>query len=112
MQQAKLLAFKKSGAISGEDFAIYAAKIEQARGEIGKAATATSHLTLNSSMARREIGRMGTDLAQGNYGRLSNTTLTLANYTGIMGLAFSAAGAAILGTVGVVAALATAYAKG
>lgn len=110
--QAKLAAFRKSGAISGEDFAIYSAKIAQARGEIGKAAEATSHLTLNSSMARRELGRIGTDLAQGNYGRLSNTTLTLANYTGVMGMAFSATGAAILGVAGVAALLVAAYAKG
>lgn len=110
--QAKLAAFKKSGAISGEDFAVYSAKIEQARGEIGKASAGMHTFSLNSAMARRELGRMGTDIAQGNFGRLSQTSMTLANYTGVMGLAFSAAGAAILGTAAVVGAFIAAAAKG
>lgn len=110
--QAKLSAFRKSGAISGEDFAVYSAKIEEARAAVGKTADNMHKLSLNSAMARRELGRMGTDIAQGNFGRLSQTSLTLANYTGLMGLAFSAAGAAILGTVAVVGAFIAAAAKG
>jgi phage-related minor tail protein len=110
--QAKLAAFKKSGAISGEDFAIYSAKIEEARAAVGKTATSMHTLSLNSALARRELGRMGTDIATGNFGRLSQTSLTLANYTGLMGLAFTAAGAAILGTVAVVGTFIAAAAKG
>lgn len=95
--QAKLAAFRKSGAISGDDYALFSGKIAGMRQELDKAGTATHTLTLNSAMARREIGRMGTDLAMGNYGRLSQTSLTLANYTGIMGKVFSATGLAIGG---------------
>lgn len=73
---------------------------------VAKAGESMHKLTLNSAMARRELGRMGTDIVQGNYGRLSQTSLTLANYTGAMGLAFSVTGAAILGTVGAVGLLA------
>jgi phage-related minor tail protein len=110
--QAKLAAFRKSGAISGEDFAVYSAKIEEARSAVGKTATSMHTLSLNSALARRELGRMGTDIATGNFGRLSQTSLTLANYTGLMGLAFTAAGAAILGTVAVVGTFIAAAAKG
>lgn len=101
--QAKLAAFKKSGAIGADDYALLTGKIEAMRGEVGKASHAMSGLTLNSSMARRELGRMISDVANGNWGRLQQTSLTLANYTGLLGKAFSLTGAAIAGVVAVAA---------
>lgn len=100
--QAKLAAFKKSGAISGDDYVLFSGKIAGMRQELDKAGEATHKLTLNSAMARREMGRMGTDLLMGNYGRLSQTSLTLANYTGVMGKVFSATGLSILGVAAIV----------
>jgi phage-related minor tail protein len=110
--QAKLAAFRKSGAISGDDYALFSGKIAAMRAEVDKAGAATHKLTLNSAMARREFGRMGTDIAMGNYGRLSQTSLTLANYTGVMGLAFSATGAAIAGMLAPLGLLLAGYIKG
>lgn len=100
--QAKLAAFKKSGAISGDDYVLFSGKIAGMRQELDKAGEATRKLTLNSAMARREMGRMGTDILMGNYGRLSQTSLTLANYTGVMGKVFSATGLSILGVAAIV----------
>lgn len=97
-----MAAFRKSGAISGDDYVLFSGKIAGMRQELEKAGTATHALTLNSSMARRELGRMGTDLAMGNYGRLAQTSMTLANYTGIMGKVFSATGLSILGVTAIV----------
>lgn len=61
--QAKLAAFKKSGAISGDDYTLFSGKIAQMRAEVDKAGKSTHTLSLNSAMARRELGRMGTDIA-------------------------------------------------
>ena len=59
---------------------------------------------LNSSFARRELGRLGADVVNGNWGRFEQTSLTLANATGLLGNVFTttglaiASGAAVLGT--------------
>lgn len=109
--QAKLAAFKKSGAISSDDYTLFSGKIAQMRAEVDKAGKSTHTLTLNSALARRELGRLGTDVASGNWGRFSQTSMTLANYTGVMGLAFSAAGAAVAGIVAPLALFAAAAIK-
>jgi lambda family phage tail tape measure protein len=63
--------------------------------ETAGAGHATEAFTLNNSNSRRELGRLVNDLANGNYGRFQQTALTLANYSGLMGLAFSATGLAV-----------------
>ncbi|KAF1684191.1 hypothetical protein B1992_15300, partial [Pseudoxanthomonas broegbernensis] len=83
-------------------YVLFSGKIAGMRQELDKAGEATHKLTLNSAMARREMGRMGTDILMGNYGRLSQTSLTLANYTGVMGKVFSATGLSILGVAAIV----------
>lgn len=111
-QQAKLAAFRKSGVLGADDFKAYSAAIDASRARIGMAGEAMHSFSLNSSMARREMGRLVGDMASGNWGRFQQTSLTLANYTGLMGAAFSVTGAAILGAVGAVGLAVTAFVKG
>ena len=110
--QAKLAAFKASGALGASDYALLTGKIESMRAEVGKASTAMGGLSLNSSMARREMGRLGVDIANGNWGRLAQTTGTLANYTGLLGKAFTGAGLAITSALGVLGLFSVAALKG
>jgi hypothetical protein len=87
----------KAGKIGAEDYAVFMAKIAAQRVGIGQAGQAMHTLSLNSSMARRELGRLAADVANGNWGRLEQTSLTLANYSGLMGKLFTATGAAAAG---------------
>jgi phage-related minor tail protein/type II secretory pathway pseudopilin PulG len=100
-QLAALSAFKKSGAISGEDFVAYAAKIEATRAALGAAEGATHSFNLATSQARVELGRMFKDIATGQYGRLTQSTTTLAAQTGLL----TAAMRALISPMGIVAGL-------
>lgn len=111
-QQAKLAAFRKAGMLGTEDFNALNAAIEANRAKVGSAGKAMHKFSLNTSMTRREIGRLGADIANGNWGRFEQTSLTLANYSGILGLAFSGVGAAVLGTVAAIGLGIVAYEKG
>lgn len=107
-QQAKLAGFKKAGLLSDDDFTRFSQAIDGSRNRITMAGEAMSHFGVNTSQTRRELGYLVKDLATGQYGRLSQTSLTLAANTGIMGTAFSGAGVAVAG----VTALLAAYAVG
>lgn len=111
-QQAKLAAFKKSGLLGADDFNALNAAIEANRAKLTTAGNAMSHFSLNTSLARREIGRLGTDIVNGNWGRFEQTSLTLANYSGILGAAFTGVGAAVLGTVAALGLGIVAFQKG
>lgn len=103
-QQAKLAGFKKAGLLSDDDFTRFSQAIDGSRNRITAAGEAMSHFSLNTAQTRRELGYLVKDLAMGNYGRLSQTSLTLASNTGIMGAAFSAAGVAVAGATVLLAA--------
>jgi phage-related minor tail protein len=76
--QAKLAAFKKSGAISGDDYVLFSGKIAKMRAEVGQASTAVHKFTLNNAAARRELGYITKDIATGQWGRMSQSLSTLA----------------------------------
>ena len=111
-QQAKLNAFKKAGILGAEDFTALSGAIDSSRAKISEAGKAVEHFTLNNSLARRELGYLAKDLALGNYGRFTQSALTLANASGIMRLAFSGIGLAVGAVVGSLALAVVAFAKG
>ena len=63
-------------------------------------------------MARREMGRLAADIANGNWGRLEQTSLTLANYTGLLGKAFTGTGLAIGSALAIIGLFVGGAAKG
>lgn len=101
-QQAKLVTFKKAGMLGADDFNALNSAIEANRSKFTAAGNAMSHFSLNTSLARREVGRLAADVANGNWGRFEQTSLTLANYSGLLGAAFSGTGAMLLGLVAAV----------
>jgi phage-related minor tail protein len=111
-QLAALTKFRSSGAISGEDFAAYAAKIQAARLELTAASTATHGFGLQTNLAQREVAVLAGELARGNTARFESSLITLGRASGVLGLAITGAGAAVLGTIGILAAAAIAYEKG
>lgn len=111
-QEAKLRQAKLSGLIDDEGFARFSAAIEKQRGELETAGKAIHSFSLNNSMARLELGRLSKDIATGQYSRFGQSALTLANYSGAMGAAFSGAGLAVLGTTAVLGAFAVAVVQG
>ena len=107
-QEAALRKLYAAGAVGAEDFAKFSGVIENNRMALTRAGQAMHTFSLNSSMARRELGRLAGDIANGNWGRFEQTSLTLANYTGLMSAAFSPLGLAIIATTGAIAAFAVA----
>lgn len=111
-QQAKLSKFNKSGMLSAADFKTYSAAIDEARLKVTGASHAVEKFTLNNSFARRELGRLASDVANGNWGRFEQTSLTLANASGLMSKAFSGVGAMVAVAVLAIGAFAVAAFKG
>jgi len=111
-QQAKLAAFHQQGLLSGDDFKAYSAAIDASRARITLAGEAMHSFNLNTANTRREVGRLAGDIVNGNWGRFQQTALTLANYSGLMGEAFTATGAALVGVVGILGLALVAYQKG
>jgi lambda family phage tail tape measure protein len=70
------------------------AAMDAVAGATGKASHAIHEFSLNNSFARRELGRLVSDIANGNYGRFEQTSLTLANASGLLGKVFTKTGAA------------------
>jgi hypothetical protein len=110
-QLNSLKKFKSSGAISGEDFTTYAAKIAAARNELTNITGATHGFGLQTNLAQREVTVLLGELARGNTARFESSLITLGRASGVLGLALSGAGAAVLGTVAAIGAAALAYAK-
>lgn len=111
-QQAKLGSFKKAGLLSDDDFARFNQAIDGGRTRINAAGEAMSHFSLNTSLARRELGYMAKDLATGNFGRFQQSALTLASTSGLMAAAFTPLGLAIGAVVATVGAFGLAAIKG
>lgn len=80
------------------------------------AGNATHSFSLQTSAARRELGVMLGELARGNLGALRGSSITLANRSGLIDQLMTFRGAAVAGSIGLVAAafggLAIAYEKG
>ncbi len=110
--ESKLGKFSKAGLLGAEDFGVFSAKINASRDALTRTNKAVHKFSFNSANARREFGFLAKDLATGQYGRLTQSSLTLANYSGLLSKAFSAQGVAILGVAGVLVGLAAAYVKG
>lgn len=73
------------------------AAMQAMAGATTRASHAIHEFSLNNSFARRELGRLVSDIAKGNYGRFEQTSLTLANASGLLGKVFSKTGAAAIG---------------
>lgn len=117
--EAELGRLHKAGAIGADDFEHLGGILTAQRSKLAdvavgaeKAASGMGHLSLNSAFVRREFGRVGTDVVTGNFGRLEQTSLTLANAAGLLGPLFTATGAAILGVVAVIGGYVAAVAAG
>ncbi|MBS0218077.1 MAG: phage tail length tape measure family protein [Proteobacteria bacterium] len=110
--QAQLDAHRKAGLVGVEDYQRFSAGIDAARTKVLAAGEGMHQFSLNSNMARLEMGRLLKDMATGQWGSFERTSLTLANYTGLMGAAFSATGLAVLGALGAVAAIVGVYESG
>lgn len=110
-QEKSLNAMRKAGVVGLDDYTRFQAVIDKNRASVTEAGKAMHTFSLNSALARREIGRLGTDIVNGNWGRFDQTALTLANYSGLMSVAFSPLGLAIGAVVGSLGAFAIAAAK-
>ncbi len=110
-QEKSLNAMRKAGIVGLDDYTRFQAVIDKNRASITEAGKAMHTFSLNSALARREIGRLGTDIVNGNWGRFDQTALTLANYSGLMSIAFSPLGLAIGAVVGSLGAFAVAAAQ-
>lgn len=76
--QAKLAAFRKSGAISGDDYALFSGKIAQMRAEVDKASGSMHKFGAHNAGARRELAYLAKDLATGQWGFAIVSLSTLA----------------------------------
>ncbi|KAF1009057.1 MAG: hypothetical protein GAK28_00690 [Luteibacter sp.] len=110
--QGKLEAAQRSGAISADQFAKAMVGIQDKRDALEGPAESAHKLSLNSSMARREMGLLAKDIATGQWGRFEQSALTLANATGLIGAAFTPMGAGIALGVAAVGMLVAAVVKG
>jgi hypothetical protein len=110
-QEQSLNAMRKAGVVGLDDYTRFQAVIDKNRASITEAGKAMHTFSLNSALARREIGRLGTDIVNGNWGRFDQTALTLANYSGLMSVAFSPLGLAIGAVVGSLGAFVVAAAQ-
>lgn len=111
-QLSQLRAAKARGLIDDDEFARFSAAIEKSRAGLDKAGAAMHSFSLNTSMARLELGRLVKDLATGQYGRLGQSSLTLANYSGVLGAAMSPLGLAIGATTAALVAFGAAALAG
>lgn len=105
--EAKLRAARASGSIGDADFQAYAATIDQARAKIAGADEAMGGFKLSTAGARRELGVMVGEIAQGNFGNLEGSLATLASRSGLLAAALSPIGLLVLGvaaSIGVLAA--------
>lgn len=99
-QEAHLSALRKAGAVGDDEYARFKGLIDQARLSITGAGQAMHTFSLNSSQARVEMGRLVKDIATGQWDRLGQTSMTLANQSGLMSTLFSPLGLAIAAVVG------------
>jgi phage-related minor tail protein len=110
--QVKLEAALKSGAITTAQYTKALEGIDAARDKINGAGEATHNLSLNSAQARREFGLLAKDIATGQWGRLEQSTLTLANATGVFSAILTPVGLLLAGVTAGVALLAVQVVKG
>lgn len=110
--ETKLRAAKGKGLLSEDDFNAYAATIDQTRAKITGADAATGHFTLSTAGARREIGVLIGELAQGNFGNFQNSLATLASRSGLLAGVLSPIGALVGGIAAGVLALGAAAISG
>lgn len=106
-QQQQLFAARNAGLVSEADFDAYNAVIEKNRTAVVGASDAMGKFNFNTAQARREYGFMIKDIATGQWGRLEQSTATLANNIGGLGIKFLA----IAGTLALVTAAVVGAAK-
>ncbi|MEO5626921.1 MAG: phage tail length tape measure family protein [Dokdonella sp.] len=99
VMQQRLADFKKSGALSGDDYAAYSQKINVARDALTSAGGAAHGFSLNSAAAKREVGVLAAEMSRGDFSNFQGSLLTLANRTGALSSIFSVAGISILAIV-------------
>jgi phage-related minor tail protein len=103
-QERQLNTLRKSGAVGDEDYARFKGLIDEARASITGAGQAMHTFNLNTSQARLEMGRLIKDIATGQWDRLGQSSMTLANQAGAMSALFSPLGIAITAVVASLAA--------
>lgn len=82
--ERRLAAARRSGSIGADDYAVYSARINQARDALTGAGAAAGHFSLNTAAARREMGVLVGEIARGDLGALQGSITTLANRTGLL----------------------------
>ncbi|MGN6234993.1 phage tail length tape measure family protein [Dyella sp.] len=107
-QQDKLNQFRQAGVIGLDDYKRFSAVIDESRVRINAAGEAMSHFTLNSSGARREVGVLIGELAQGNFSNFEGSLATLANRTGLLSALLSPLSLGIAGVAAEIGVLAKA----
>lgn len=104
-QQDKLNQFRQAGIIGADDYKRFSATIDESRVRINAAGEAMSHFTFNSAGARREVGVLIGELAQGNFSNFEGSLATLANRTGLLSALMSPLALGIGAVVGSLAVL-------
>jgi lambda family phage tail tape measure protein len=104
-QQDKLNQFRQAGIIGVDDYKRFSAAIDESRVRINAAGEAMSHFTFNSAGARREVGVLIGELAQGNFSNFEGSLATLANRTGLLSALLSPLALGIGAVVGSLAVL-------
>jgi lambda family phage tail tape measure protein len=107
--QSRLNTLQRAGGINGAAYAELNSVLDKSRSKFGEAEKGVVNYFRNSSFAAVESGRLVKDVLTGQTALLERTAFTLANASGLLRLAFSGAGLAVLGTVGGIAALIFAY---
>lgn len=110
--EERLRAARKAGKIGGEDYDIYAAKIDKARTAISNAEGGVHKFSLANAGAVRELGVLAGEMSRGDFDRFGSSLLVLANRTNSLPALFTGVGAAIGGVLLAVGLLAGAYLKG
>lgn len=107
-QQDKLNQFRQAGVIGVDDYKRFNAVIDESRARINAAGEAMSHFSFNSSGARREVGVLIGELAQGNFSNFEGSLATLANRTGLLSALLSPVSLGVAGLAAEIGVLAKA----
>lgn len=110
--QQRLQAAKLKGFVDDDGFARFNTLIEQQRAGLDKSSASMHGLNLNTQATRMELGRLLKDMATGQWDRFGSTSLTLANYSGVMSKLFTPVGLGVASAAVAVAGLTAAAIEG
>lgn len=90
-------AAKASAAVFAEAFALEASAAKKAAAEIKAADVVTEHFGFTTARSKTELLVLAHELTQGRYRNFGQSIMVLGEQTGVMGVAFTAAGLSIIG---------------